>query len=422
MAERITDHLVELLSIDRTQDNYDAIINVEIKRYRDFCKKIQVKEFDPESDKIYVEITRGEYGSFKSFLAKSRGKEALIGDLKVAFDRQRKYFDEHLKTKSEQRAMRACHSLSDAMIQTQEYERDNALMVNEWNPLSKYYWDAFLSELSSEWREFNGYMNKIFNMVFSSYYDKKSAPFLQRGIDEFDSIIDDEKTYYYAIKKNNENLAEKVSEDNPYKNMYLYMRNAFILNFFEIDLPGTSNFLGFSKFEVEFTKGEYSLRDIAELYAQMTDQVGTEDKLYQRIKKLFQKLGYMQRFKDNKGEYVFEKKLVSIPLAEYAYYRRKNHKGSSVVGIDFLISDRYAPILNALMHGQKDLITAYEKLRGFWLKEYRELFSSLSDMYQRSMKQYLIESGARILARASGLKKQDVYVDWKQVVEGGDYS
>jgi len=181
-------------------------------------------------------------------------------------------------------------------------------------------------------------------------------------------------------------------------------------------LPDIGNLFEFKNYNLPFRKEKYTLEDIANIYKAMMELPDDKD-VYENMKKLFQKLQYMDLFKTD-GKYVFDN--VSIPLAEYAYYRKKNHKESENIQlykIDSLISDRYAPLLNVLILGDEEKIEAYKKMRQFILEEYYDMYSTLSNSYQDSMLSYLMESTVRIWALCSGLAFERVYDDWDYAFE-----
>ena len=415
-SNTLTEHVKALMPAYK-DSGIPEVMRTEIRCYHDFCKRLQLPEMDPKTDELYVEITQGEFGSFKSMLAKSRGEEALRKDLQDAYKRQQTYYFDVLKPPYVEESCRK-YAPSEAMIDIAEYGQRNVV-----DPLDdRAEGDGFFAEMDDAWAEMRAYISQIINFAFSDYYDARpEGSVTGSGILE---LLDEVKTYFYAVKENYKECYDSESV-NPYKNIYIYMRNSFIQKFYELDLPDTNDVLIFENYDVLIDKDIYSLRDVAALYATMMNESDQTDSYYEKMKKQFQKLPYMDKFKTVDGVYEFKRNIVSIPLAGYAYYRRKNHRQqdtSDISGIDYLLSDRYAPILNAKMAGNDEGLAFYEELRAFLLKDYSDLFSSLNDFYQRFMKDYIKDSPVRLFSRISGLEKRDVYPDWPQVVEGREYS
>ena len=414
-SNSLTEHIKNLIPAYRVAEGADAI-RAEIRSYHNFCNVLQLPETAPITDELYLELTQGEFGSFKSMLAKSRGEIALREDLQKAYERQRTYYLDVLKPPYEKAAYKK-DSPGQAMIDVQRYEQINAVYPAD----DLEGGDAFFVEMDEAWAVMQDYIGRIINFALSDYYDARPKGWVTGS--SMLNVLDEEKSYFYSVKENNKGCYYSKSE-NPYKNMYLYMRNSFIQKFYELILPDTEDVLIFENYDVTLDKDNYSLRDIASLYAFMMNEPDQTGSYYEKMKKQFQKLPYMDKFKTVDGVYEFKRNIVSIPLAGYAYYRRKNHRKQEVdeiSGIDYLLSDRYAPILNAKMTGNEYGLAFYEELRAFLLKEYGDLFSSLNDFYQRFMTDYIKNSPVRLFSRITGSKKEFVYPDWPEVVEGREY-
>ena len=147
-----------------------------------------------------------------------------------------------------------------------------------------------MRSLTEEWNDFIRYIDEVLNLIFSRYYDNQSKPILLLSASKIGEIIEDEKTYYSAVKKNYSSDKKNEKNDNPYKNLYVYYRNSYILDFYLIDFPAIENFLGFKNYVLPFEKNTYSLYDIAEIYKSMMELPVSTDKIYERIKNSFKNL------------------------------------------------------------------------------------------------------------------------------------
>lgn len=416
--ESLKSHLINLLEIDENSISKESLefLNTEIKRYRKFLQELKVQERDPEADKIYKALV-GDDRTIVNLLAKKRGETVILNEMHRVYKAQYDYYQNKLKSTYKENAMKNSRSIGDAMIELQEQEYKNIISGytdNVYN--NKYYWDNYLQELDERWLEFVGYIDKILNMFFSSYYENEKKPNILLNAPTLGEAIGKEQQYYNRIKENYSSCRDDEKNDNPYKNLYMYYRNSYIRDFYKIELPDIGNLFEFKNYNLPFRKEKYTLEDIANIYKAMMELPDDKD-VYENMKKLFQKLQYMDLFKTD-GKYVFDN--VSIPLAEYAYYRKKNHKESENIQlykIDSLICDRYAPLLNVLILGDEEKIEAYKKMRQFILEEYYDMYSTLSNSYQDSMLSYLMESTVRIWALCSGLPFERVYDDWDYAFE-----
>lgn len=425
--ETLKSHLINLLELDEKTVSADGLgfLDTEIKQYRNFLNKLKILECDPEADKIFKALYEAQI-TIGNLVAKKRGETVLLDEMHMIFDSQNEFYEKHLKSGYEQAAMNHNLRIGDAAIEIDEAKYKNSICVNfrdeEEDNIKKYDWDSYLQELDEKWPEYVGYLDQLLNLIFSSYYNNEEKPDILLNAPSVSEVISKEKEYYVRVKKNYSSCREDEKNDNPYKNLYVYYRNSYIHDFYAVDLPELEGFLEFKNYRLPFVKEKYILLDIANIYKSMMDLPKEKD-IYGNMKKLFQGLQYMKLFKKN-GEYEFDD--VSIPLAEYAYYRKKNHKEPENIWLtqfDLLISNRYAPLLNVLIKNEQEKIATYNQMRSFLLEEYYDMYSTLSNRYQNSMLSFLMDSTVRIYYRCAGLPFEVVYQDWEYVFsDEGDYS
>jgi len=412
----IKSHLISLLELDEKEVAADGFgyLNTEIKKYRGFLKKLHVDECNPEADKIFKALYDAQI-TIGNIVAKKKGEKVILDEMHKIFEVQKDYYLKQLKSGYAKRAMNHNLRIADVDIEIREAQYRNVIYTHsnedEEKSETKYAWDSYLQKLDRKWPEFVGHIDRLLNLSFSAYYDNKEKSDILQNDPGVSEAVSREKQYYERIKKNYSLCREDEENDNPYKNLYIYYRNSYIMDFYTVDLPSLENFLEFKNFTLLLKKDEYTLHDIAEIYKSMMELPFEKD-VYGNMKKLFQGLKYMELFK-KEGEYIFDD--VSIPLAEYAYYRKKNHKEPddiSFTRVDLIISNRYAPLLNTLIRNDQKKISAYNEIRNFLLTEYYDMYSTLSNSYQDSMLYFLMDSSVRIFYHCVGLPSEDVYRDW----------
>ena len=426
--ETLRSHLCKLLDLQKKdyEGNENDYFRVLGRQYRIFMSSLKLDNASQECQNAADLIFRDLYKrgmSLKAYTAKSRGQEQLLEQLKKYYDEQRDYFRQTLKPRYIEFVKQNNHSMSDAQIEYQEIRYKQSIGIGD-TPQDDATVDPFWRRYEIMQDVMNEYLDKILNLLLSSYYDgETSSPIAEApGIRE---AIKVEKLYYQAVKRNKKDYRDDETTDNPYKNLYMYCRNAYARAFCNLEMPALQGFLDLKNYKMPFQKDEYSLHDVAKIYKSMAESADEEEKVYGRIKKEFQNSKLMQRFKIG-SSYKVQSTEITIPLAEYAYYRRKSNqrsKDSSPFGSDEqIITNRYAPLLNAMIRDDTEKLQAYAELREFLLNEVNDLFHPLSHRYQDTMMSFLEDSLVRVYGLCTNCGMEAVYRDWNEVIEGGEDS
>ncbi|MBU3214797.1 hypothetical protein LL033_08235 [Clostridium estertheticum] len=399
------EHLRKILKIVRENPSF-AEMNTEIKSYNKFIKELKVDAFNKEADEIFKKFF-SEGVTLKSMTAKSRGKEYLESKL-MEFGKMQEDYYKKIMYPPFIKEVRKMYRSSDADIIKNEHEYKHSVILAD-DDTNIFNLDNFLLNYKEGWAEFNGDINRTLQLVFNDYYKKDNFNIL--NISQFEKIIEEAIQEYLIIKANHQDYKGEVQNENPYCNLYMYCRNAYVLNYFELALPDDSLFKECKNFNIPIRKKEfYSLRDIANNYAVLININDSEvGKAYDRIKKNFHRSRYIQRFKPDK-EYSFRN--LSTPLAYYIYYRKKNHNANmdtDCFGNNYIIEGRVAPILNAKINCESQKLKAVYKYLGFIQEEFKGIFSTLNNRYQKKMINFLKETIVNLFYRSAGLEKQIVY-------------
>lgn len=426
--ETMRAHLCRLLEL--TESDYKGRENEYfkplIKKYKTFLSSLKLENASQEcqdaADLIFKDLYKRGM-SLKAYTAKSRGQEQLREQLKYYYDEQKDYFRQTLKPRYIEFVYQNNHSCKDAQIEFQEMRYKQSVGLGD-TPKNDAVVDPFWQRYQRMQDVMNEYLDKILHLLFSSYYDgETSSPIA--GAPGIRDAIRVEKEYYQAVKRNKKDYKDDETTDNPYKNMYVYCRNAYARAFCDLEMPSLQGFLDFRNYKMPFQKDMYTLHDVARIYKSMTESEDSEEKIYERIKKEFQNSKLMKRFKQD-SSYRISPNEITIPLSEYAYFRRKLNQRSedaSPFGPDErIITNRYAPLLNAMIRDDTEKLQAYAELREFLSDEVNDLFLPLSHRYQDTMMSFLKESLVRIYGLCVNCGMEAVYRDWKEVVKDGENS
>lgn len=401
------EHLRKILKVDRENPSY-AEMDTEVRSYNKFINQLKVDFFNKDTDEIFVKLYN-EGATLKSITAKFRGKEYLENKLMEFAKKQKDYYKEIMYPSFIQEALKR-YRVSDADIIRNEHEYKHSITLTD-NDKDIFDLDNSLSNFLEKWYEFNGYIDRTLQLIFFDYYNQDTFKML--NISQFEKLVEEAIQEYTNIKENHRHYKKEIQIENPYCNLYMYCRNAYILNYFELDLPNDYLFEECKNYNIPVVKKKlYSLNDIAENYEVLAD---TKSKAYERIKKNFQGSAYMQKYKNNDGEYAFSN--LSIPLAHYIYYRKKNRnveKDTDLFGNNYTIYNRIAPILNSKINNDNERLEAAYKYLGFIQTEFKDIFSTLNNRYQNKMISFLNESIVNLFYRSLGLSKQIVYSSYHQ--------
>lgn len=404
------EHLRNILKVDKGNPAY-AEMNTEIKSYNKFIKELKVNAFNKEADKIFEKLfSKGV--TLKSIIAKSRGKEYLEEKLMEFATVQREYYENVMYPPFIEKELKRCR-ISDVDIVRQEHKYKHSIIITD-DYTDIFRLDNFLSALREGWGEFNGYIDSTLQLVFDDYYNKNDFKILNTS--QFEKLVEEAIQEYLKIKSNHQDYKKEVQKENPYCNLYMYCRNSYILNYFELALPDDSLFEKCQNFNIPIRKKEsYSLRDVADNYEVLIKiKPSSVGKGYERIKKNFQGSTYMQKFKKD-NEYFFRN--LSTPLAYYIYYQKKNHNDEADTDYfrnNNIIDSRVAPILNAKINGDNERLKAIYKYLDFIQDEFKDILSTFNSSYQNKMIYFLKETIVNLFFRSSGLQKQIVYKLYNQ--------
>lgn len=403
---RKKEHLRKILKVDRGDLSY-AEMDTEVKSYNKFINRLKVDFFNKDADEIFVKLYK-ESVTLDSITAKSRGKQYLEDKLMEFGKNQKDFYKEIMYPSFIEEALKR-YSISDADIARIEHEYKHSIILTN-NTQDIFCLDRFLSYFIEGWNEFNGYIDKTLQLIFNDYYNQDNFKML--NISQFEELVEEAIKEYTKIKENHQEYKEQIQKENPYCNLYMYCRNTYILNYFELHLPNDSLFKEYKNFNIPLIKKTvYSLRDIAENYNILIDANPLLlSKAYGKIKKNFQGSTYMQKYKNTDGEYVFSN--LSIPLAYYIYYRKKNRNAEQDKDCfenNVIIEGRIAPILNAKINHDDERLKAAYKYLGFIQTEFKDIFSTLNNRYQNKMIGFLNETIVNLFYRSFGLSRQVVY-------------
>ena len=186
---------------------------------------------------------------------------------------------------------------------------------------------------------------------------------------------------YYSYGEGREYIYDGKNE-NPYKNLYIYSLISYIKYFYVLEIPEiTPDIFPDVSIINQFPKKEkYTRRDVARVYA-MTYGLN-EEKVFENIKKVFQKIKYIQKYK--KGRiYVFPDLL--LPMFTYHFFKRHNQNeddnDSSLISKAKLVNNLYYPLFKAKADGRTDIIDAYIKYRQFIIDEFEDMLKYVDDSY-----------------------------------------
>lgn len=396
------EHLRKILNVDIGDPSY-AEMDTEIRMYKKFIDKLKIDFFNEDADEIFVKLYN-EGATLKSITSKSRGKTYLENKLIEIAKKQKVYYKEVIYPLFIKDALKR-YSISDADIARNEHRYNHSIILTD-NDKDIFNLDNFLASFLDEWKVFNSYIDKTLQLLFFDYYSQENLKTINTY--QFKKIVEESIQEYVNIKEKHQNSKKEIQRENPYCNLYMYCRNAYILNYFKLDLPDRDLFKECKDYNIPVLKKQfYSLSDIAENYEVLTN---TKVKAYDKIKKNFQSSCCMQKYKTNNGRYAFSE--LSIPLAHYIYYKKKNCNVDSDTDYfynNYVIHGRVAPILNAKINNDHKRLEAVYKYLDFIKIEFRDIFLTLNNGYQDKMISFLNETIVNIFYRCMGLSEKTVY-------------
>lgn len=376
MKETKKEYLRRILKITKDDTAY-ADMNTFMKRYNTFLKEFNLDaERGGEIEKIFVDYYNSGITP-ANLVAIQKGKENLEKQLLAYSKKAQEYFKCNIYDKQYNKIIETMRP-KDADIALRELKNFNSLTGCLENVTS------FLEMLNNNWEPF---VRELYSTVIIIFSDRYSADIYRK--EEFGKVVEEEISYYSKkIKKYEDSFAHKDKyyvgkNKNPYKNIYLYCLNSYIKNFYLINLvtmqPGCVGKL--THMVIPEKKPIYTLKDVAQAYSDMSGE--PYEKSYNKIKQQFRKSPFMQQQKNTKGVYEF--KSISIPLATYLYYSKKNHyepqTSSAIEQKNEFIENYYALLLNANMHGENAKLEAFNRYVSFVKSEFQRLTETVNDVY-----------------------------------------
>jgi len=369
------EYLRRILKVTRDDAGYSEM-DTFIKEYNNFISAFNFEEIrDGEIEKIFVDFHSKGITPAK-LVELQKGKEELKKQLFYYSKKTKEYFETEIKGKRYEEICR-CNRLKEIKIELIDLERNHSL-TGSLMDLTR-----FLHQLDEWWSTFMNELYKTVDLIFSGRYEDG----LVRS-NEFDKIVEEEISYYNKKIKGYENLFGQHNvyyigkNDNPYKNIFLYCLNAYIRNFYPIDIitmkPGQVDKL--KKMIKPELKDKYTLKDVATAYSNMSGE--TYEKAYGKIKQQFRKSPFMQEMKNGRS---YEFDCLEIPLATYINYSKKNHIepefSKPFDTYDRFIVHFFAPLLRANMYGEYKNLRAFNRYAEFMNSEFKRLTNNVNDAY-----------------------------------------
>lgn len=373
--ENKKEYLRRILKVTRDDAGY-ADMNTFEKEYNNFISAFNFDEIrDGEIEKIFVDFHSKGITPAK-LVELQKGKEELEKQLFYYSEKAKNYYKNEIRDKRYKEICRT-NFPKDAMIELMDLERNHSLTGGLSNLRN------FLSEVNKHWCTFMNELYTTVDLIFSGRYE--DGPVRNN---EFDKIVEEEIAYYNKkIKGYEESFGQPDvyyvgKNDNPYKNIFLYCLNAYIRNFYPIDIitmkPGQVDKL--TKMIKPELKDKYTLEDVARAYSNMSGE--TYEKAYGKIKQQFRKSPFMQEMKNGRS---YEFDCLEIPLATYIYYSKKNHIepefSKPFDTYDRFIAHFFAPLLRANMYGEYKNLRAFNHYAEFVNSEFKKLTNTVNDAY-----------------------------------------
>lgn len=369
------EYLRRILKVTR-DDAWYSEMDTFMREYNNFISAFNFEEIrDGEIEKIFVDFHAKGITPAR-LVELQKGKEELKKQLFYYSKKTKEYYETEIKGKRYEEICRT-NRAKEIQIELMDLERNHSLTGNLRN-LSQ-----FLLQLDEWWSTFMNELSAVVDLIFSGTYEDG---FIR--VNEFDKVVDEEISYYrkriteYEKSFNHPEYYYVGKNDNPYKNIFLYCLNAYIRNFYPIDIitMQTGRVDKLIRMIKPEQKEKYTLEDVAKAYAAMSDE--TFDKSYGKIKQQFRKSPFMQELKKGRS---YEFDCIEIPLATYIYYSKKNHVEPKFLKpfdtYDKFIVHFYAPLLRANMYGEYDKLRAFNRYAGFINDKFRKLTGTVNDAY-----------------------------------------
>lgn len=382
---------------------------------------------NPEVDRFFRFLQKNNL-TISKLVAKKQGQEYLFSQLKYALELEDTYYNQYL-IPGFQDYVRENVKPDEQDIELHDFKRINGLsgVLTDLN--------YFMSFFIKQWHHFIEYLYKTIEQVCNNTCVKVPFPIAVNKEKEFlKNFIEN----YYNVE--HPELYYDGTNDNPYKNLFIYCLISYLDDFYLSKFPeiSTKTFLenyylcvdsdineGLNLRSYELSdipdfsdrsfpdltplrnvipKNVYTLKDVAEVYATLLN--GNKEKVYKRLEKYFSDTGIFKPSEES-GEYEFND--VIYPIAAHMYFKKKNRtyapEDRSILSDNQVFDHIYYPLFRAKVLGQDDVIEAYSEYRKFILDEFKRFFKRVDDSYLMDLINMVIgKSSMRLSMRIMGIK------------------
>lgn len=350
--------------------------------------------------KIFADLYKKGQTIF-SITAKVRSKEQILAEIFFYLKSANDFYDNTLLQIYINNVQSGPGSMKDQIIEMQSLKARSSI-VDDLKGVTR-----FVNSINQMWENALDCLLTVAGIAFSSLKDYQ--PFTVSN-DSFQKCVDATIDWYRMIAENYKKEGCKSDavdaefyqvSDNPYRSVYFFCLYRYLRHFYSFDIPKVSLY-SFGSLTIPedtenmLTKDTYSLYDVAKQYAKLTGSETDIKKIYDRMKKQFQKIPMLDSLKRG-NRYQFPDPF--LPLASYEYFRRKNRRANQ---IDFdwrIIVHLYSPLLQAIVHGEASKVSTYVQFVDFLVSNYHELLNSLTGynhIYPTFLIEKLLESPAQL--------------------------
>ncbi len=403
-------------------------INTFRKEYLRFLEALNLKDDrNPEVDLFFRFLQKNNL-TISKLVAKKQGQEYLFSQLKYALELEDTYYNQYL-IPGFQDYVRENVKPDEQDIELNDFKRINGLsgVLTDLN--------YFMSFFIKQWQKFIDYLYKTIEQVCNNICVRVPFPIAVNKEKEFlKKFIEN----YYNVE--HPELYYDGTNDNPYKNLFIYCLISYLDDFYlskfpEIsartfledyylcvdsdinegldlksyelsDIPDFSDraFPDLAPFMNVIPKNIYTLKDVAEVYATVLND--NKEKVYKRLEKYFSDTGI---FKPSKESREYEFKDMVYPIAAHMFFKKKNRtyapEDRSLLSDNQVFDHIYYPLFRAKILEQENVIEAYSEYRKFILEEFKRAFKRVDDSYLIELINMVIgKSSMRLSMRIIGIE------------------
>ena len=414
----IRKRLTILLGIDKdTYLDYESHIKNIEKYYKNSSQLLQLPLNSYEADMAYKWIYEKNV-SLVSLGAKNKDKSEYFNDFDDLLKLQKTYFEEKIERDFMDNELKTVRSPSDVHIKIQENKNRYSIYFGNENKIV----DVFANILHNM-ESINSYINETLSIVFvkndtyrfenlkldiQNPYAILPTENNQQDMTSLDNIINEAIEVYEKTKENYKSL-NKPQNKNPYMNLFIYIKNGYLKNFYYTELPEKDYFEKYRNHSITILPQTiYTLKDVSR-YLDMLEETGDEEQTYQKIQRLFHKRNLLTKYKEY-GDYAFPE--IFTPLSYYLYYSNRTKPIEDIEEnndiIDSFISERIFPIVKGIIENNLYVVAIFQYI-GFIKSEMTRILNSYNHSYQDNMLNFLQDTVQNIYFRVWGFANQDVY-------------